>query len=38
MARNLRIPRCFQLPKHVDKPELEMIGIAFVMSGSSSAM
>lgn len=38
IGRNLWIPRCLQLSKHVDEPELEMVGIIFVKSGSSSAM
>lgn len=38
IGRNLWIPRCLQLSTHVDKPELEMVGIIFVKSGSSYAM
>lgn len=36
IGRNLWIPRCLQLSQHVDKPELEMVGIISIKSGSSA--
>lgn len=38
LGRSLWIPRCLQLSKHVDKPELEMVGIIFITSGKSAAL
>lgn len=38
IGRNLWIARCLQLSKHVDKPELEMVGIIFMKSGNRAAI
>lgn len=38
IGRDLWIPRCLKLSKHVDKPALEMIGIIFIKSGNSAAL